>query len=42
MFTSDLTKKLGNNPAGWEWQKVHTLTLNHPMGKVKMLDVLFG
>ena len=39
---SDLTKKLGNDPAKWEWQKVHTLTLNHPMGKVKMLDVLFG
>jgi len=39
---ADLSKKLGNNPAGWEWQKVHTLTLNHPLGTVKMLDVLFG
>ena len=39
---ADLTKKLGNNPNKWEWQKVHTLTLTHPMGKVKMLDILFG
>jgi penicillin amidase len=37
-----LTEKLGKNPADWQWQKVHTLTLNHPMGKVKMLDWLFG
>lgn len=39
---ADLTKKLGNNPDKWKWQKVHTLTLMHPMGKVKMLDILFG
>ncbi len=37
-----LTEKLGKNPADWQWQKVHTLTLNHPMGKVKMLNLLFG
>lgn len=39
---ADLSKKLGNNPDKWQWQKVHTIALNHPMGKVKMLDILFG
>jgi penicillin amidase len=37
-----LTEKLGKNPADWQWQKVHTLTLNHPLGKVKILNRLFG
>lgn len=26
----------------WKWSDVHQLTLNHPMGKVKMLDRIFG
>jgi penicillin amidase len=39
---TDLTQKLGKNPTDWQWQKVHTLTLNHAMGKIKMLNLLFG
>jgi len=39
---TNLTEKLGKNPADWQWQKVHTLTLKHSMGKVKLLDRLFG
>jgi penicillin amidase len=39
---TDLAQKLGKNPTDWQWQKVHTLTLNHAMGKIKMLNLLFG
>lgn len=38
----NLTEKLGKNPADWQWQKVHTLTILHPMGKLKILDLVFG
>ena len=26
----------------WEWGKVHTLTLKHPLGSVKILDRIFS
>ena len=32
---------LGNNPESWKWGRVHQLTLEHPMGQVKILDMLF-
>jgi penicillin amidase len=35
---NDLTAQLGNDVKDWEWQKIHTLTLKHPLGVVKMLD----
>ena len=37
-----LTARLGNDPLNWQWEKVHTLTLKHPLGKVKILDQLLG
>jgi penicillin amidase len=26
----------------WHWGKIHTLTLEHPLGSVKILDLLFN
>ena len=37
-----LTAKLGADMALWEWGKLHTFQLAHPMGKVKMLDKALG
>lgn len=36
-----LSIQLGNDIEKWEWQKLHTLTLEHPLAKVKILDKLF-
>jgi penicillin amidase len=36
-----LKAKLGNDPKSWQWGKIHKLTLNHPLGSVKLLDHLF-
>ncbi|HBY18918.1 MAG: penicillin amidase [Marinimicrobia bacterium 46_43] len=38
---ADLEKKLGKNPDSWIWGELHTLTLSHPLGSVKMLDRVF-
>ena len=32
----------GADPEGWKWGSMHTLTLEHPMSKVKILDRVFG
>ncbi len=32
----------GPNPGRWAWGDVHKLTLEHPMGEVKLLDVVFN
>jgi penicillin amidase len=37
-----LTKVMGSDPDSWTWGGIHTLTLEHPMGKVKILDRVFG
>jgi penicillin amidase len=39
---SDLTKELGNNPENWEWGKIHTFTVGHPLGVVSILDKAFN
>ncbi|HMM10804.1 MAG TPA: penicillin acylase family protein [Bacteroidales bacterium] len=39
---AELSDKLGTKPANWKWGDIHQLTLNHPMGRVKVLDRLFG
>jgi penicillin amidase len=39
---AELVAELGTEPSRWKWGKIHQLTLNHPMGRVKALDVLFG
>ncbi len=38
----NLAEKLGRNPADWQWEKVHTLTIHHPLGKLRILDLVFG
>ena len=36
-----LTAQYGSDTANWTWGKVHTLTLAHPLGSVKILDRVF-
>ncbi|MFN2358033.1 MAG: penicillin acylase family protein [Desulfotignum sp.] len=36
-----LAETLGNTPENWQWGSIHTLTLSHPLGSVKVLDTLF-
>ncbi len=38
---SSLRAELGKDPRGWQWGKIHRLTLVHPLGRVKLLDWLF-
>lgn len=37
----DLTKELGNDTEKWQWGKLHTFIISHPLGTVKMLDRAF-
>ena len=36
-----LEKKFGEESDQWEWGKIHTLTLEHPLGQVEILDKIF-
>jgi penicillin amidase len=36
-----LQADLGDNPANWQWGKIHQLVLGHPLARVKLLDKLF-
>lgn len=36
-----LSKQLGNNVDDWQFGKIHTLTISHPLAKVKILDKIF-
>ena len=36
-----LESRAGRKPEKWKWGKLHTLTLEHPLGSVKMLDRAF-
>ena len=38
----ELTGRSGENTDNWEWGKIHTLTLGHPLGSVAILDKLFN
>ncbi len=38
---AELTTQFGDKPENWQWGKLHTFTLGHPLGKVKILDQLF-
>lgn len=31
----------GGNPSGWKWGDMHKVVINHPLGSVKVLNVLF-
>jgi penicillin amidase len=37
-----LEENMGSDPGNWEWGKIHQLSINHPMGSVKILDRIFG
>lgn len=39
---AELTDQLGNRWEEWKWEKVHTITHNHPLGAVKPLDKIFN
>ncbi len=39
---TSLEADMGKDIAGWEWGKVHQMTLKHPMASVKILDKLFN
>jgi penicillin amidase len=36
-----LESEMGDRPEKWQWGKVHQLTLAHPVGQVKIMDLLF-
>ena len=38
---ADLTAELGNDIEKWQWGRLHTFTISHPLGVVKMLDKAF-
>lgn len=37
-----LKRSQGNDPARWRWGSMHRLKLKHPLGTVKLLDLLFN
>ena len=37
-----IESQVGLNPSVWEWGSLHTLTHPHPLGEIKILDLLFG
>lgn len=37
-----LRAELGDDPAGWEWGKIHQVTFPHPLGLQKPLDQVFN
>jgi penicillin amidase len=38
---ADLTTQLGADVEGWNWGKIHTFTMRHPLGVVNALDKAF-
>ena len=39
---AELADTLGNDPRLWEWGKIHSLTLAHPLSSVKILNKVFN
>jgi penicillin amidase len=37
-----MSEKYSGNINKWKWGKIHTITLSHPLSKVKILDILFN
>ncbi|MZP56489.1 MAG: hypothetical protein GT600_13670 [Bacteroidales bacterium] len=37
-----LESKYGRDQHNWRWGKIHTITLQHPLGSVKILGFLFN
>jgi len=40
--TAWLKSELGGDPVKWRWEKIHPFTLFHPLGSVRLLDLLFN
>jgi len=40
--TTFLKNEIGGNPKKWTWGKIHTLTFEHPLGKVALLAPFFN
>ena len=38
----ELSSEFGADPAGWKWGNPHTITLAHPLSKVRILDRVFN
>ena len=38
---ADLTAELGKDPEKWNWGKIHTFTIGHPLGVIGILDKAF-
>ncbi|MCF7824065.1 MAG: penicillin acylase family protein [Candidatus Marinimicrobia bacterium] len=39
---ADLEERFGADPNDWNWGNMHTLTHEHPMAKIKILDMLLN
>jgi len=39
---AELEERFGEDPQDWRWGDMHTLTHNHPLAKVKVLDMLLN
>ncbi len=39
---AELTLSLGEDISAWQWGKIHTFTLSHPLGRVNILDKALG
>jgi penicillin G amidase len=39
---NQLSTEKGINPDNWKWGDFHKISLDHPLSKVKILDLLFG
>ncbi len=37
----EIGERYGSKPEYWRWGQVHAMTLQHPLGKVKLLDKIF-
>jgi penicillin G amidase len=39
---SSLSQQYGEAQSGWKWGNIHKITIEHPLGSVKMLNFIFG
>jgi penicillin amidase len=40
--TAELRRLLGNNPANWQWGRLHQITFSHVLGVQSPLDMIFN
>jgi len=39
---SSLSQKYGTDQSRWKWGSIHKITIEHPLGSIKILDKIFG